>query len=152
MSVKVITTPAFLSLIVFGSSKSLQDLSAGLNIFPWFNQICKPLNHSLSDCRESSDSFLDLDIFNLSTDKAKTPPAASGTAMGTEFAIEEEVEDNAPLFWQPGKRGYYSPRIGKASPERLNAFRNIGRWVLNFAICICCQHKNSFKLKGKLII
>merc|ERR1719259_1143750 len=23
----------------------------------------------------------------------------------------EDVEDNVPLFWQPGKRGFYSPRI-----------------------------------------
>jgi len=31
------------------------------------------------------------------------------------------------LFYQPGKRGFYSPRQGKCTPERLNAFRNVGR-------------------------
>jgi len=47
----------------------------------------------------------------------------------------DEVEDNVPLFWQPGKRGFYSPRIpakGGAhhpSTERLNAYRNVGRIV-----------------------
>jgi E3 ubiquitin-protein ligase EDD1 len=42
---------------------------------------------------------------------------------------EEEEEDNAPLFYQPGRRGYYSPRQGRATPERLNAFRNVGRII-----------------------
>lgn len=40
---------------------------------------------------------------------------------------EEDLEDNAPLFYQPGMRGFYSPRAGKNTPERLNAFRNVGR-------------------------
>ncbi|KAK6960404.1 E3 ubiquitin-protein ligase UBR5 [Biomphalaria glabrata] len=89
-----------------------------------------------SHAREmSSDSFLDLDIFNLSSEKSKTPPTASavnssrGEGLACDLLMEEDIEDNAPLFWQPGKRGYYSPRIGKASPERLNAFRNIGRII-----------------------
>ncbi|KAH9487956.1 E3 ubiquitin-protein ligase ubr5 [Bulinus truncatus] len=89
-----------------------------------------------SHAREmSSDSFLDLDIFNLSSEKSKTPPAAAavngsrGEGLTCDLLMEEDIEDNAPLFWQPGKRGYYSPRIGKASPERLNAFRNIGRII-----------------------
>ncbi|XP_059176788.1 E3 ubiquitin-protein ligase UBR5-like isoform X3 [Physella acuta] len=88
-----------------------------------------------SHAREmSTDSFLDLDIFNLS-EKSKTPPSASsvsgtrGEGLSCDLLMEEDIEDNAPLFWQPGKRGYYSPRIGKASPERLNAFRNIGRII-----------------------
>jgi len=42
-------------------------------------------------------------------------------------APEEIVEDNAPLFYSPGKRGFYSPVQGKATAERLNAFRNVGR-------------------------
>jgi len=42
---------------------------------------------------------------------------------------EEEDEDNCPLFYQPGKRGFYSPRQGKCTPERLNAFRNVGRII-----------------------
>jgi len=47
----------------------------------------------------------------------------------------DDVEDNVPLFWQPGKRGFYSPRIpvkGGAhhpSAERLNAYRNVGRII-----------------------
>lgn len=38
-----------------------------------------------------------------------------------------DEDDSAPLFYSPGKRGFYSPRQGRASYERLNAFRNVGR-------------------------
>ncbi|XP_022696858.1 E3 ubiquitin-protein ligase UBR5-like isoform X3 [Varroa jacobsoni] len=51
---------------------------------------------------------------------------------GTSSALGEPMdavpcEDNSPFFYQPGKTGFYSPRQGKCTPERLNAFRNIGR-------------------------
>ena len=72
----------------------------------------------------SAETLLDLDIFNLSSDKMKKPSASDRRSDVDE---EEEIDDNSALFWQPGKRGYYSPRIGKGSPERLNAFRNVGR-------------------------
>lgn len=43
-------------------------------------------------------------------------------------ALVESIEgDNEPLFYSPGKRGFYTPRQGLASFERINAFRNIGR-------------------------
>ena len=41
--------------------------------------------------------------------------------------LEECTDDNAPLFYSPGKRGFYSPIQGRATPERLNAYRNVGR-------------------------
>ncbi|XP_055998190.1 E3 ubiquitin-protein ligase UBR5-like isoform X2 [Ostrea edulis] len=73
----------------------------------------------------SAEALLDLDIFNLSaSDKKKKP-----TERKTDAEEEEEMEDNSPLFWQPGKRGFYSPRPGKSTPERLNAFRNVGRII-----------------------
>ena len=40
---------------------------------------------------------------------------------------EAPPEDNAALFYSPGKRGFYSPVQGRATLERLNAFRNVGR-------------------------
>ncbi|OQR77876.1 E3 ubiquitin-protein ligase UBR5-like [Tropilaelaps mercedesae] len=51
---------------------------------------------------------------------------------GTSSSLGEPMdtapcEDNSPFFYQPGKTGFYSPRQGKCTPERLNAFRNIGR-------------------------
>ncbi|KAL1490432.1 hypothetical protein ABEB36_013127 [Hypothenemus hampei] len=55
----------------------------------------------------------------------------SHSDMGSTDPLLEEVvpeeEDNAPLFYSPGKRGFYAPRQGKATFERLNAFRNVGR-------------------------
>lgn len=39
------------------------------------------------------------------------------------------MDDLNSLFWQPGKRGYYSPQPGKGSAERLSAFRNVGRII-----------------------
>jgi hypothetical protein len=39
----------------------------------------------------------------------------------------EVIEDNAALCYTPGKRGFYSPVQGKATAERLNGFRNVGR-------------------------
>jgi len=41
--------------------------------------------------------------------------------------VEPVDDDNEPLFYSPGKRGFYTPRQGFASFERINAFRNIGR-------------------------
>lgn len=41
--------------------------------------------------------------------------------------ILEDCQLDAPLFYSPGKRGFYSPRQGYPSSERLNAFRNVGR-------------------------
>ncbi|XP_052085872.1 E3 ubiquitin-protein ligase UBR5-like isoform X2 [Mytilus californianus] len=73
----------------------------------------------------SAEALLDLDIFNLSaTDKKKKV-----TERRTDIDDEEDLDDSSPLFWQPGKRGFYSPRPGKNSPERLNAFRNVGRII-----------------------
>ena len=53
--------------------------------------------------------------------------------MNPVVVLEEcQLEDNAPLFYSPGKRGFYSPRQGLASYDRINAFRNVGRLVFIF--------------------
>lgn len=64
-------------------------------------------------------------------------PSAASTKSSLLAGIEmmdtdplDDGEDNAPLFYSPGKRGFYSPRQGKGSFERLNAFRNVGRCVI----------------------
>lgn len=36
---------------------------------------------------------------------------------------------DASLFFQPGRPGFYAPRAGTNSPERLNAYRNVGRMM-----------------------
>ena len=38
-------------------------------------------------------------------------------------------DENAALFYQPGKRGFYTPRLSRPSETRLNAFRNVGRLI-----------------------
>lgn len=43
--------------------------------------------------------------------------------------LDDSEDDSAPLFYQPGKTGFYSPRPGKCSEERLNCFRNVGRII-----------------------
>lgn len=54
-------------------------------------------------------------------------PEYSPSHQDPEEAGEEAEDGAAPLFYQPGKRGFYSPRQGRPQPERLNAFRNVGR-------------------------
>jgi len=75
----------------------------------------------------STEAILDLDIFNLSADKNNKK--STSRANGVESDDEEDIEDTTPLFWQPGMRGYYSPRPGRNTPEKLNAFRNVGRVI-----------------------
>ena len=72
----------------------------------------------------------DLGIFNLSS---SSPGSKNKDETATSEAPETPIEDNAPLFYSPGKRGFYSPVQGKASTERLNAFRNVGRLI---GICL----------------
>lgn len=46
----------------------------------------------------------------------------------SDLMLDSENEiDNSPLFFQPGKPGFYSPRPGKNSAQRINCFRNVGR-------------------------
>ncbi|CAL4094503.1 unnamed protein product, partial [Meganyctiphanes norvegica] len=54
-------------------------------------------------------------------------PEYSPSHQDPEETGEEAEDGSAPLFYQPGKRGFYSPRQGRPVPERLNAFRNVGR-------------------------
>jgi len=77
----------------------------------------------------------DLDVFNLAQQGQSTSSSGATKRKATEQLQkgdeppEEDVEDNMPLFYCPGKRGFYSPIQGKASAERLNAFRNVGRFM-----------------------
>lgn len=75
----------------------------------------------------ASEALLDLDVFSL-TERCGGG-AGGGNKKKLEASILDDIEDNAPLFYSPGKRGFYTPRQGRGSYERLNAFRNVGRWV-----------------------
>ncbi|KAL7984136.1 hypothetical protein Chor_002706 [Crotalus horridus] len=52
---------------------------------------------------------------------------SSRSVVDMELDDTDDGDDNAPLFYQPGKRGFYTPRPGKNTEARLNCFRNIGR-------------------------
>ncbi|XP_026324159.1 E3 ubiquitin-protein ligase UBR5 isoform X3 [Hyposmocoma kahamanoa] len=67
-----------------------------------------------------SEAILDLDVFSLSE---------RGAGVAGSATVGAALDDAAPLFYSPGKRGYYSPRQGRATPERINAFRNVGRII-----------------------
>ena len=41
--------------------------------------------------------------------------------------FDKQSNEYTPLFWQPDKKGFYAPRPGKCTNERLNAYRNVGR-------------------------
>lgn len=78
------------------------------------------LANSHSHSELTSEALLELDVFSLTERGSK-----KNRSENAEDAQEEE--DNAPLFYCPGKRGFYAPRQGKCTFERLNAFRNVGR-------------------------
>ncbi|RZC39465.1 E3 ubiquitin-protein ligase hyd, partial [Asbolus verrucosus] len=87
------------------------------------------LAHLHSQQELTSEALLELDVFTL-TDRSSSRKVASRSGSADNSVVEEsgqDEEDNAPLFYCPGKRGFYAPRQGKATFERLNAFRNVGR-------------------------
>jgi E3 ubiquitin-protein ligase EDD1 len=43
--------------------------------------------------------------------------------------FDKQLNEYTPLFWQPDKKGVYAPRPGKHTPERLTAYRNVGRLI-----------------------
>ncbi|XP_068157779.1 E3 ubiquitin-protein ligase hyd isoform X1 [Drosophila tropicalis] len=55
--------------------------------------------------------------------------SSQGQPKKSVVLVEPVEDDNEPLFYSPGKRGFYTPRQGFASFERINAFRNIGRLI-----------------------
>jgi E3 ubiquitin-protein ligase EDD1 len=86
--------------------------------------------------------YSDLDVFTLS-ERASSAAGPSSSGSGSSNRCKDDVnpdaplpppgEDTAPLFYSPGKCGFYSPRQGRATPERINAFRNVGRYAHAFA-------------------
>ncbi|OWA51736.1 E3 ubiquitin-protein ligase UBR5 [Hypsibius exemplaris] len=59
-------------------------------------------------------------------------PLAGGktAAAKEEEKVEEKLnDDDDPLFYEPGRPGFYALRPGKNSPARLTAFRNVGRLI-----------------------
>ncbi|KAK9719267.1 HECT-domain (ubiquitin-transferase) [Popillia japonica] len=86
------------------------------------------LAHSHSQQEMASEALLDLDLFSL-VDRGCSRKSGGGRsgAEGVDEAPVTDEDDNAPLFYCPGKRGFYAPRQGRCTFERQNAFRNVGR-------------------------
>merc|ERR1712176_293564 len=59
------------------------------------------------------------------------------TSGGPSEPQPEEDSDLSPLFFQPDKAGFYSPRTAHNSPERINCYRNIGRFI---GLCLLHNH------------
>lgn len=107
-------------------------------------------------------NILDLEIFGLterrsSQDKSKPglPQSSSQENQASKAPLDDDL-DNEPLFFEPGKRGFYSPRPGKNTVERLNCFRNVGRilglCLLQNELCplTLCRHVVKVLLGRKL--
>ncbi|XP_066902270.1 E3 ubiquitin-protein ligase hyd isoform X4 [Halyomorpha halys] len=76
-------------------------------------------------------TLLEMDLLSATNPSKST---SSNTPVNSDVSVSETteevvVEDNAPLFYTPGKRGFCSPRQGRATFERINAFRNTGRLI-----------------------
>lgn len=77
-----------------------------------------------------ADSILDLGLLDTpekAQQENRKRHGSTRSVVDMELDDPEDGDDNAPLFYQPGKRGFYSPRPGKNTEARLNCFRNIGR-------------------------
>ncbi|KAI4466454.1 e3 ubiquitin-protein ligase ubr5 [Holotrichia oblita] len=90
----------------------------------------------------ASEALLDLDLFSLVDRGCSRKSAGAGRsgADGVDDAPVADEDDNAPLFYCPGKRGFYAPRQGRCTFERQNAFRNVGRYNFVFGFitdCLC---------------
>ena len=64
-------------------------------------------------------------------------PEPMDTSSGPSEPQPEEDSDLSPLFFQPDKAGFYSPRTAHNSPERINCYRNIGRFI---GLCLLHNH------------
>ncbi|XP_037810400.1 E3 ubiquitin-protein ligase hyd isoform X2 [Lucilia sericata] len=81
--------------------------------------------------RQKVNEALDIIAFKQKSETSSTSSSAAQSKKMNPVVLLEpcHVEDNDPLFYMPGKRGFYTPRQGYGSFERINAFRNIGRLI-----------------------
>ncbi|XP_048590266.1 E3 ubiquitin-protein ligase UBR5-like isoform X2 [Nematostella vectensis] len=70
-----------------------------------------------------------VDVINEAKNLSKEPAEEESVASAPVSEQEESAEEHTPLFYQPGKAGYYSPRPGQYTDDRLNCYRNVGRII-----------------------
>jgi len=137
-----------------GNSSGSVQPPASSNLVPVSSSSSQDHDHPPPPHPPHQESLSPLDVFNLATSHstAQLPPivssapppvpspaiiAAKASIATTPITVRESHEkieldlgdENAPLFYQPGKRGFYTPRLSRPSETRLNAFRNIGRLI-----------------------
>lgn len=64
------------------------------------------------------------EALSLLTTSTEIPPAV---VINDRLLSNQQLNEDTPLFWQPDQKGVYAPRPGKHTPERLTAYRNVGR-------------------------
>uniref|UniRef100_A0A6G1SD51 E3 ubiquitin-protein ligase UBR5 n=1 Tax=Aceria tosichella TaxID=561515 RepID=A0A6G1SD51_9ACAR len=121
---------------------SLTNIDRDKNIL--IRQTIKELNN-VYHLAERNQGRRNMDLPLLACSKVKVSfkdekGEGNGVARSFYTAFCEAVLSNeklanldAPLFYQPGLRNFYSPRQGDPTPDRLNAFRNVGRVI---GICL----------------
>lgn len=81
-------------------------------------------SHSTRDTQQNDP----LTSTTTTTTTATTGPAMNERSLTNKNSLfDKQPNEYAPLFWQPDKKGVYAPRPGKYTPERLTAYRNVGR-------------------------
>ena len=79
----------------------------------------------LAYSNEFTTTALNLPIEVTHASIIKAPITSSGKE---EEKPEEKLnDDDEPLFYEPGKPGFFALRAGRSCPARLSAFRNVGR-------------------------
>lgn len=115
-----------------GSDLATENLYQNIDVLVSLNQTdSRNKNNSTSGGGGSSASNNSSSNAGSGSAPGNTPASqrlADAAAAAEQDSVDDSSEDdNAPLFYCPGKRGFYSPRQGKATYERINAFRNTGR-------------------------
>lgn len=87
--------------------------------------------------RQKVNEALDIITYKQKSDTNNASTQTQKKMIPVVLLEQCQIEDNEPLFYSPGKTGFYTPRQGYGSFERINAFRNIGRYVYNnIGLCV----------------
>ncbi|XP_048881123.1 E3 ubiquitin-protein ligase UBR5-like isoform X6 [Brienomyrus brachyistius] len=99
-----------------------------------------------------ADSILDLGLSDASKSQpeSRKQHGSGRSVVDMELDDGDDSDDSTPLFYQPGRRGFYSPRPGKNTEARLNCFRNIGRMLglclLQNELCPITLNRHAIKV------
>ncbi|XP_017473114.1 PREDICTED: E3 ubiquitin-protein ligase hyd isoform X1 [Rhagoletis zephyria] len=79
--------------------------------------------------RQKINEALDIIAYKQKSDANNASTQTQKKMIPVVLLEQCQIEDSDPLFYSPGKRGFYTPRQGYGSFERINAFKNIGRLI-----------------------